>query len=194
MGDPPKLRNKYEGPKRLWAKERVVRDKGLKTEYGLKSMKELWKADSILRKVRREARRLLSISEEDRKADERKLLSSLVNKGMLKSGSKVDDILGLNVRVVLERRLQTLVVRKGLARTFSQARQLIVHGFVSVAGKKVTVPSYLVVNNEENEIAYAKQIDLSITNIKSDQQSNVVEEKKNSSADAQKFQPEAAAS
>jgi small subunit ribosomal protein S4 len=172
----------------------VVRDKGLKTEYGLKSMKELWKADSILRKVRREARRLLSISEEDRKADERKLLSSLVNKGMLKSGSKVDDILGLNVRVVLERRLQTLVVRKGLARTFSQARQLIVHGFVSVAGKKVTVPSYLVVNNEENEIAYAKQIDLSITNIKSDQQSNVVEEKKNSSADAQKFQPEAAAS
>ena len=194
MGDPQKLRNKYEGPKRLWAKERVVRDKGLKTEYGLKSMKELWKADSILRKVRREARRLLSISEEDRKADERKLLSSLVNKGMLKSGSKVDDILGLNVRVVLERRLQTLVVRKGLARTFSQARQLIVHGFVSVAGKKVTVPSYLVVNNEENEIAYAKQIDLSITNIKSDQQSNVVEEKKNSSADAQKFQPEAAAS
>lgn len=163
MGDPPKLRNKYQGPKKLWAKERVLRDKQLKKEYGLKSMSELWAADSLLRKARREARRLLSLSDEERQEDSPKLLSSLARNAMLKEGSSIEDVLGLEVRTVLDRRLQTIVVRKGLARTFKQARQLITHGFIGVDGRRVTVPSYHVSLTAEPSVGYTKSIDISVS-------------------------------
>lgn len=64
----------------------------------------------------------------------------------------LDDVLALQPRDVLERRLQTLVYRKGFARTASQARQLITHGHIAIAGNKASVPSRLVKFSEEEEI------------------------------------------
>ncbi|MEM4235601.1 MAG: 30S ribosomal protein S4, partial [Candidatus Anstonellaceae archaeon] len=81
--------------------------------------------------------------------------------GIAKKSMKLEDILGLSVRDFLERRLQTLVVRKGLARTQKQARQLIVHGFIAVNGRRVTIPSYFVTAMEEPTIEYYKPIDIS---------------------------------
>jgi small subunit ribosomal protein S4 len=46
------------------------------------------------------------------------------------------------------------VFKNGLARTPYQARQLIVHGHISIKERKVTVPSYLVPGNEEGNIQY----------------------------------------
>jgi small subunit ribosomal protein S4 len=162
MGDPPKLRNKYARPKRLWDAERLEHDGTMKKEYGLKCMRELWVMDSELRKYRREARRLLSLSEADRKRDERQVLSKLVRIGLLKDGSAIDDVLGLSVKGLLERRLQTLVVRKGLAKTMMQSRQLITHGFISLGGRRVQTPGYIVDTKQEPTLAYAKAIDLSV--------------------------------
>jgi small subunit ribosomal protein S4 len=66
------------------------------------------------------------------------------------------------VRNFLERRLQTIVFRKGMARTPVQARQLISHGFISVNGRKVTSPGTTVTRAMEGGIAYYKPIDLSV--------------------------------
>lgn len=160
MGDPRKLRNKIESPKRLWDKDRITHDKKLRTEYGLKNSSEVWSAAAELKKYRREARRLLALGGEERERDENKILTKLAKLGIMKEG-KVDDVLSLEVKDILERRLQSRVVRKGLARTMKQARQLITHGFISVTGRKVTVPSYIVSSEEEKSIIYTKPIDLS---------------------------------
>jgi small subunit ribosomal protein S4 len=49
---------------------------------------------------------------------------------------------GENMVSLLERRLDAVVHRAGLARTIYQARQLVVHGHFTVDGKKVDRPSY----------------------------------------------------
>ncbi len=160
MGDPRRLRNKTERPKKLWDMDRLSHDKALKTEYGLKNMRELWRATAELKKYRREARRLLSLTEEDRRDDAKKVLRKLARAGILKEGSVLDDVLSLEVRAVLERRLQTLVLRKGLAVSTQQSRQLITHGFISINGKIVSRPGYLVELSEEPSLAHAKPIEL----------------------------------
>ena len=162
MGDPPKLRNKFERPKRLWDKDRLEEDKGFKNDYGLKNMKELWVMSGELKKYRRVARRLLSVTEEERKEDAQKILTKLYKRGVLKQGAVLEDVLTLTIRDLLERRLQTLVVRKGLARTMAQSRQLITHGFISLKNRKVKTPSYLVDAGDEAALGYAKPIDVSL--------------------------------
>src|SRR5437879_8723660 len=56
---------------------------------------------------------------------------------------------GENLIIMLERRLDNVVWRAGLASSRSQARQLVLHGHVRVNGKKVNIPSYLVSVGEE---------------------------------------------
>ena len=51
---------------------------------------------------------------------------------------------GENLIITLERRLDNVVWRAGLASSRSQARQLVLHGHVRVSGKKVNIPSYQV--------------------------------------------------
>ncbi len=160
MGDPRKLKNKYTRPKRLFDAQRISEEKLLKKEYGLKNMRELWISLEVLKKYRREARRLLSLSEEERTVDREKILSKLRRMNMLKEGADLDDVLSLMPRDLLERRIQTLVYRKGLAATALQARQLITHGFIMVNGMIVSSPSYLINSEEEGTIAYAKHIEI----------------------------------
>jgi len=49
----------------------------------------------------------------------------------------------------LERRLDNVVWRAGLASSRAQARQLVLHGHVRINGKKVNIPSYLINVGEE---------------------------------------------
>ncbi len=51
---------------------------------------------------------------------------------------------GSNLVVMLERRLDNVVYRMGLAGSRAQARQLVLHGHIRVQGRKVNIPSYLV--------------------------------------------------
>lgn len=51
---------------------------------------------------------------------------------------------GVALLKLLERRLDNVVYRLGFARTRPQARQFVTHGHVSVDGRRVSVPSYLV--------------------------------------------------
>jgi small subunit ribosomal protein S4 len=65
------------------------------------------------------------------------------------------------VEAILSRRLQTLTFLKGLAFTPRQARQFIVHGHVSVGGRRVTIPGILVSRTQENVIAYDERSGIS---------------------------------
>lgn len=56
---------------------------------------------------------------------------------------------GENLIVMLERRLDNVVWRAGLASSRAQARQFILHGHVKINGRKVNIPSYLVTAGEE---------------------------------------------
>ncbi|GAB6147588.1 30S ribosomal protein S4 [Stetteria hydrogenophila] len=155
MGDPRKPRKKWEGPKHPWIKERLLKEMELVGRYGLKNKKELWKAATLARKFRHLARSLLALPESVRAEREKALLDRLYRMGLIDRNATLDDVLGLTAEHILERRLQTIVYRKGLAKTIYQARQLIVHGHIAINGRRVTSPGYLVSREEEDLIDYA---------------------------------------
>jgi small subunit ribosomal protein S4 len=149
-----RLRKLYEKPKRLWEKTRIETEGKLRQEYGLKNAKEVWKMQTILRKVRREARRLLSKKGADVAERTTKLIARINRFLIRKAVISLDDVLSLSIRDVLERRLQTIVYKKHLAKTVRQARQLIAHGHIAVKGVKISSPSYLVKFNEEELVEW----------------------------------------
>ena len=57
---------------------------------------------------------------------------------------KMDGMVGENLMILLERRLDNVVFRMGLARTRKEARQIVDHKHILVNGKCVNIPSYLV--------------------------------------------------
>ena len=123
--------------------------------YGLRNKRELWRAKTMVSNFRRIARSLLSQPPEVREKREMELLNKLYRLGLLDEGAVLDDVLDLRVEDLLERRLQTLVWRKGLAKTPYQARQLITHGHIAIGGRKVYSPGYIVKREEEELISYA---------------------------------------
>jgi small subunit ribosomal protein S4 len=132
--------------------ERIEREKKLVKKYGLKNGKELWKVESLLRTFRRRARKLLTLKTEQAEIEKKQLLDRLSTLNVLKKSAGIDDVLVMKIEDILERRLQTIVQKTGLANTPKQARQFIVHGLITIGGNKVTSPSYLVKRNEEKDI------------------------------------------
>ena len=59
---------------------------------------------------------------------------------------------GTNLMTILESRLDNVIFRLGFARTRKEARQIVDHKFVTVNGKKVNIPSYLVKAGDVIEI------------------------------------------
>ena len=57
---------------------------------------------------------------------------------------KTKGITGTNLLVFLERRLDNMVYRFGFAVSRQEARQVVAHSHVTVNGKTVDIPSYLV--------------------------------------------------
>ena len=57
---------------------------------------------------------------------------------------KQEGITGANLLVLLERRLDNVVYRMGMAASRKEARQLVLHAHFTLNGKKVTIPSLLV--------------------------------------------------
>ncbi|MEM2622289.1 MAG: 30S ribosomal protein S4, partial [Candidatus Nezhaarchaeales archaeon] len=66
-------------------------------------------------------------------------------------------VLSLKIEDILERRLQTIVFRKGLAKSMHHARQLIVHGHVAVGGMRVRTPNRLLTIDEEKLVRLVEQ-------------------------------------
>jgi small subunit ribosomal protein S4 len=157
VGDPRKQRKKYATPRFPWRTDILQEELKLLGQYGLRNKHELWRHETMLSKFRGIARSLIGKAPEERGKMEEELLKRLKKLGVLPETAVLDDVLDLTIEDILERRLQTIVFRKGLARTIHQARQLITHGHISIGKQRVTVPGYIVTREEENQIAYTTQ-------------------------------------
>jgi small subunit ribosomal protein S4 len=157
MGDPKKQRKKYETPRFRWRKDILQEELKLLGQYGLRNKHELWRHKTMLSKTRGIARSLIGKTPEERTKMENELLARLKKLGILDETAVLDNVLDLSIEDLLERRLQTIVFRKGLTRTIFQSRQLITHGHVNIGNRRVTVPSYIVSKEEENQVAYSPQ-------------------------------------
>lgn len=144
-----KLTKQYETPSEGWNQDRINEEDQLMEEYGLKNKKEIYKAQSELRALRREARKLAS-SEDEKEMKE--LIGKANRLGLVRDDAGLEEILTLNATDILDRRLQTAVNRKGYSDTAMEARQLVTHGHVYIDGQKVTIPGYMLTQEEEKEI------------------------------------------
>ncbi len=144
-----KLKKQYETPNEGWSEERIAREDELIEQYGLKNKREVYKAESELRALRREARNLVAAEDETQKQD---LIDRANSLGLVKEDAQLENILTLNTTDILERRLQSAVNRRGYADTAKEARQMVVHGHVYVDGERVNIPGYLLTKEEEKEI------------------------------------------
>lgn len=159
MGAPKRNRTKFKKPKERWNLERIKTDRNLVKEYGLKNMKELWKVQSEVSRIRRNVRELLSMGTGAEEVKGR-IIGRLARLGVANRETTLDNLLDLKENDLLNRRLQTIVYRKGMARSIRQARQITVHGFIAIDGRKVTRPGYLVGAEIENRISYYRPIDI----------------------------------
>lgn len=163
MGDPKFSRRKYETPTHPWQGPRIKEEDEFVRKYGLRNKRELWRAQTHLKKLRGQARTLLPgilRGDEQAKREAQQLLARLNRVGVLDENAALDDVLALKVDSVLGRRLETVVYRKGLARSPKQARQFILHGHIGIEGRRVNVPGYLVPRAEEAAIAYSPTSEL----------------------------------
>ena len=153
MGDPKKSRKRYSRPRSPWRTDQLAQELYILGTFGLRNKRELWKTQTRLSSVRKQARTLLAATEAVRLREEKKLLDSLRRRGLIRQEATLDDILSLTVEDALARRLQSMVFKKGMALSPLHARQLIVHGHVTVGGRTVTVPGYEVGSLEEGTIS-----------------------------------------
>jgi small subunit ribosomal protein S4 len=161
MGDPKRHRKKFETPGHPWQRVRIDEERTLVEEYGFKNKREIWKMNSVLRDATAQAKKLITLTGPQADKEKELLLARLRRYGLLKMDATVDAILSITPRDVLERRFQTIVYKKGFSSTVKQARQFITHGHVTIAGKVVTSPSYLVPLSEEGQIGFKATSSLS---------------------------------
>ncbi len=156
MGDPKFPSKHYNTPSHPWQKVRIEEERTLIHQYGLKNKKEIWKANTKIRSMRRQARKLTATSGDEQAQKEKNLLLSKLNRlGMLEQESGLEDVLRMTPENILDRRLQTQVYLQGLASTAKQARQLIIHGHISVEGAVTRVPGMIVTKLQEKNITYS---------------------------------------
>jgi len=160
MGYPGKNHKQYEKPTRKFEKERQADEVRLLITFGLRNKREIWKSQMTLRRFRRAARDITALASAgaDPKAVEQKkrqMLEHLERMGFLGGDASIESVLSLKVEQQLERRLQTVVYRRGLARSPKQARQFITHGHIMIGTRKVTIPGYHVNRDEESQVCYA---------------------------------------
>ncbi len=137
----------YSRPKRPFDKVRIDEEAEIKKNFGLKNKREIWKAEANVASMRKRAKQLISASHEE----QQKLFDRLK-----KIGIKVDsvaDVLSLEKKDYLKRRLQSVLMDKKLATTPKLARQLITHRKVLVNDRIVDSPSYIVPVEIEGKIS-----------------------------------------
>lgn len=150
MGHIKKPKKKYSTPPHPWQRERIIEEKEILREYGLKNKKEIWKFQSKLRNTTAQVKKIVAAKNpEQAKLEKENLRNKLLKYGLIKKDTKLAEVLDLKIKDFLERRLQTLVFKKGLVNSIKEARQLITHGHICIKDKKITVPSYMVSLEEE---------------------------------------------
>lgn len=143
---PKRQRKIYSRPRKRFDKKTIQEENALINRYGLKTRREVWKADFAIRKMRNIAKKLITASEDEKKS----FIAKHKTEGF--AVETISDVLALTKEDYLKRRLQSVVVKKGMATTHKQARQFITHKHVSINGSIINTPSHLTTSEEESSI------------------------------------------
>lgn len=174
MGDPKKLKKKYLTPSHPWNKTAIEAESILKKEYGLTTKKEIYLANTFLKKYKDLTKNLIANKTTQAETEKKLVIAKLQKYGLLPTGASLDHILSLEPKNILERRLQTVLFRKGLARTVKQARQFITHRHVTVGDKEITSPAHMLTLEEESKLAF--KMKSSFSNVDHPERVNVAKE------------------
>ena len=95
-----------------------------------------------------------------REKQKAKVIYGVLEKPFRNYYDKADQMKGMtgtNLMTILESRLDNVIFRLGFARTRREARQIVDHKFVTVNGKLVNIPSYLVKAGDVIEIKESRK-------------------------------------
>ena len=107
------------------------------------------------RELKRANRKISEYGLQLREKQKAKFIYGVLEKPFHNYYEKADKMKGMtgeNLLTMLESRLDNVIFRMGLARTRRESRQVVDHKFVTVNGKCVNIPSYLVEPGDEIEI------------------------------------------
>lgn len=145
MGLPNKHRKKYVSHKKRWDKSTIEHEMVIVSDYALKNKKEIRKVEALLSKYKKIAKSLNRTIQTKESEQAKHFIEKLKALGFLSiEAQSLDEVLDINIRDILDRRLSNILYKNKLARTPAQARQFIVHGHVMVGDSCITSPSYLV--------------------------------------------------
>lgn len=96
-------------PKKMFEKERLDSEIKICGEYGLKNKREVWRVQLLLARLRKRARELLTLEENDERRifEGNALLRKMFKYGLLDKDNEngLDYVLSLTLHKILERRL-----------------------------------------------------------------------------------------
>ena len=158
----PKLYTNYKKtsktPRKPFDRERLMGELKLIGTYGLKNKREVWRVQLTLAKLRKAARELMTLEENDsrRLFEGDALIRRIVKLGLLNNEQrKLDYVLGLTTNQFMERRLQTFVAQKSFAQSVHHARVRIRQRHLCIGKQMVNIPSFMVSKSSESHIALA---------------------------------------
>ena len=158
---PKYLTNKSKtssSPGHPYEKDRLDHEMKLLGQFGLKNKRELWRVQYTLTKIRTRARSLLTLDEKDtsRIFEGGALMRRLIRLGILTDkNATLDSVLSLKLNNFLDRRLQTLVMKSGLAKSIHHARLLVRQRHIRVGNQIVDIPSFMVRVDSQQHIGLA---------------------------------------
>ncbi len=159
MGLPVKIRKKYISHKQRWDKNTILSEAELVKDYALKNKKEIRRIELLVKKYKTIAKQLNRESSQTPIAQA--FLNKMKNQGILsETSNNLDDVLDISVKDFLERRLSNIVYKLKLAKTPKQARQFVVHKHISIDGKVINSPAYLVSVQEVEKIQFRETSEL----------------------------------
>lgn len=144
---PVRKHKKYSKPRKIFDIALMKEETGLVKKYGLKNRREVWKASFQVNKIRSLAKDLITADAKEKN----EFVERQRQKGF--NVSNIAEILALTKEDYMKRRLQSIVMQKGFAKTHKQARQLITHKHVTINGNSIDSPSHITTLKEEAELA-----------------------------------------
>src|SRR3989338_3070506 len=103
MGDPKKNRKKYSTPAHPWQAVRLKEE------------------SEFVNRFKSRAKSLIAADNEQSEKERKQLISRLVKLNLVSENATLDDVLGLKLDCICERRLQTFVYKLNLTRNIKQA-------------------------------------------------------------------------
>ncbi|MEK6901420.1 MAG: 30S ribosomal protein S4, partial [Nanoarchaeota archaeon] len=154
MGDIKKLKKKHAPLHHPWNKGEIEESQKLRKEYGLANHTEILIASSFLKQYKDLAKKLIASTSVQGEKEKDQMMAKLSRLSLLTTGATLDHVLSLQLKDILERRAQSLLFRKGLARSMKQSRQFILHRHVRFGVKEITSPGHLVTLEEESQFSF----------------------------------------